>query len=696
MRIDRIILNNFGSYIGENTFDTKIDEDRNIILVGGKNGAGKTTLFTAMRLCLYGYMSFGYQSINSYYNRLVTKLINSSAKMKKPAHSSVAMKIALSNGQELDYYELCRSWVLSDSLSEHFTVTKNGESMNSEEIADFEKYLLSLIPPELFNLYFFDGEKIADFFMEEGGNTRIKDAFLTLCGYDTFDIMKKNFKRISSSDDSASIAVDKYTDLQDKYAFAKSTYEAIEIEYAEVQDKLSNCQAEILALEKNYSNSGGITEEEWAEKLLILKEEEKRRENLNSMLKRWANDVIPFLMIRDKIVAVKEQIEKENQNLKCKNFCEIVSSDVVANIINSSSTIEELKKAVFTHFGSGEADILDLSLEQSTALLVTINDVLSFEMDNIEKYKRIIKRSLAKTAKIRQELEKSSISEVKNYMQERARLFEEKSSLINWQLVIAQNLALKKDEVAAAEAEMLKARSELESELKKASINNISARAIVMLDELQRILYRKKIKEVEKFFKKEIKTLMRKTSFIDDISIDDTFNIHIYRKEKMSSEKIADMIKTNSEDQVVNMIGSSAVEYIKKFVGTEVLQNAVKYFDNNSIEMTIPVELDKSRFSNGEKQIFIMALYHSLIQLCKYEIPFIIDTPFARIDTEHRNNISKYFFSKLNGQVFILSTNEEIDYDHVKIMKDKICATYMLENVDNKQTTIVSNTYFGD
>ena len=57
---------------------------------------------------------------------------------------------------------------------------------------------------------------------------------------------------------------------------------------------------------------------------------------------------------------------------------------------------------------------------------------------------------------------------------------------------------------------------------------------------------------------------------------------------------------------------------------------------------------------------------------------------------------SKYFFSKLNGQVFILSTNEEIDSDHVKIMKDKICATYMLENVDNKQTIIVGNTYFED
>mgnify|MGYP003311474218 CR=1 FL=1 len=117
-------------------------------------------------------------------------------------------------------------------------------------------------------------------------------------------------------------------------------------------------------------------------------------------------------------------------------------------------------------------------------------------------------------------------------------------------------------------------------------------------------------------------------------------------------------------------------------------------FKNDKKRISVSIEIDKSSLSKGEKQIFVMALYYSLIQLCSNEIPFIIDTPFARIDTEHRNNISKYFFSKLKGQVFILSTNEEIDSAHVKIMKDKISATYMLENTDNSKTLVYSNKYF--
>ena len=48
MRIDKIVLNNFGSYEGETIFDTSTENGRNIILVGGKNGAGKTTLFNLL------------------------------------------------------------------------------------------------------------------------------------------------------------------------------------------------------------------------------------------------------------------------------------------------------------------------------------------------------------------------------------------------------------------------------------------------------------------------------------------------------------------------------------------------------------------------------------------------------------------------------------------------------------------------
>lgn len=693
MKINNIILHNFGSYEGTTDFETRPCDGRNIVLIGGKNGAGKTTLFTAMRLCLYGYKSMGYKNPNSFYNRAVVKLINNTAKITKPTTTFVTMCIELNNGQGMDSFLLTRKWELNESLTESFSVLKNGADLSADEIADFEKYVVSLIPPELFNLYFFDGEKIADFFMDEGSNTRIKDAFLTLCGYDTFDIMRKNFKRIRAGIPTSAPALDEYIVAKDALASAKSLYHDLTDRLKACVDAIADCEATLDAEEKEYHQEGGITEEEWNQKFYTLKEEEKKRETYNALLKKWANDVIPFIMLRKQILALKAQIENENQALKYTYFCEVLNSPAVQALVKDK--LAEIDSAAFANFGTEKEPILNLSFEQNSLILAQINTILSFEQDKVEKCKKAIKRSLNLTARIRKEIESSSITSVQEYMKRRAQLFEEKSALLVQRVELEQQLVAQKEALTLAEQQLGKVQTRLEEELKKASINDISARAIVMLDKLQEILYRSQIDKVENCFRKEIRTLMRKTHFIDDIYIDDNFNTHIYRTEKVSIEKIRKALKTNTEEQLLAFWGAKAMQTLYKKANSNAYNDMCKYFESVDIKsLSLQIEIDKASLSNGEKQIFIMALYYSLVSLCNHELPFVIDTPFARIDTEHRHNISKHFFSELKGQVFILSTNEEINSSHVQILKDKIAATYMLENSDNKRTVVVKNSYF--
>lgn len=122
---------------------------------------------------------------------------------------------------------------------------------------------------------------------------------------------------------------------------------------------------------------------------------------------------------------------------------------------------------------------------------------------------------------------------------------------------------------------------------------------------------------------------------------------------------------------------------------------ANKYY-NESCKIEGLQEIDKSRLSKGEKQVFIMALYWALVQLSNHEVPFVIDTPFARIDTEHRANITKNFFMDLKGQIFIFSTDEEIIGNNYEVMKSSIQATFLLENIENIRTTVKTNKYFGE
>ena len=188
---------------------------------------------------------------------------------------------------------------------------------------------------------------------------------------------------------------------------------------------------------------------------------------------------------------------------------------------------------------------------------------------------------------------------------------------------------------------------------------------------------------------------MRKTHFIDDIKIDDDFNIFLFRYEAIEVSVLLDALAEKSEEHILSVFGKEALQELFRLSGSDSLEGVILHCSSLAGEtLNLPIRIDQTSLSNGEKQIFIMALYHSLVQLGRHEIPFIIDTPFARIDTEHRRNISQHFFSKLHGQVFILSTNEEINSDHVRIMGDRIAATYMLENADNKRTVVVNDSYF--
>ena len=696
MIIERISLYNFGSYEGEVVFNTQPYGNRNIIIIGGKNGAGKTTLFTAIRLCLYGFVSMGYKNQSGYYSKSIIKLINNAAKLKRPTESRVELELAISNGHENDTFILCRKWIYADNLSESFFVMKNGITLSQEEIADFEQFLYAMIPPELFNLYFFDGERIADFFLTEGSNARIKNAFLTICGYDTFEIMRKHFKRLSNGSATPNAALSVYVDAKERATIAEQRVHSERAAYEDCCRSIDSTDADILMLDKTFQKKGGITQEQWDKKVDEIKAEEKKRENWNALLKKWANDVIPFLMLRTELEAVKKQVESENAGSRMRSFLEVINYPEIKTLVaDQYSDILGLAKE---RLGEYYPPILDLSIEQSAIILNQINQVLSFEIERVEKCKKAIKRSIALTTKIRRELDNSSITSVQEYMKERMKLIEQRSQLQVQQQNIETNIRREEETLQEALITLSRAKSKLEEELKASSVSDISARAILLLDQLQVTLYHKQINTMEASFRKEISLLMRKVNFIDDIEIDDDFNVHLFRNTQLSFADLVKYMQSNNADQLSETLGKRAIDALFHILRAETfaeLEDSCKARDRDDT-IVIPVEIDKTSFSNGEKQIYIMALYHSLVSLCTQSIPFIIDTPFARIDTEHRMNIANSFFCNLSNQIFILSTNEEIGSAHMSVMKDKIAATFLLENTENQRTVVISNQYFGE
>ena len=697
MKIKRIEIKNIGPYINENAFQFDVsDLTKRLALIGGKNGAGKTTLFNAIKICLYGCVAYGFESNNARYYAEVEKLINTNEKLKKIGEAEVIIDLLFDDGKDNFTYTFARSWrVAGKKISESFTVYKNGVALSSVERSDFESYLLQMLPPNLFRFYFFDGEKISDFVFNSNKNSDFKEAFLKLCGLDTMEIIRENFRRISRNQANGSEELSKEYDvcLEADNLIAQRV-ECAEDEYKDVSNEMLLVEQKLVALEKTYAKSGGISKKEWRSMQDQITKEEMRREANRKWLKDIANNVLPFIVLNRQLEELRNQIAIEHKAQIDANVKSTIDTPeiqtIIAEVLSQSGTTsaDQLSKdiidAIASYAGrtSHVQQILNLSDFDRFELTAKINSLLAFDVGSIKSTTDDIDASLACVKRIRKKMERSSIENYDAYLIEKSNLNEQKSKLAQRLLEIEKELQLLREQKAVSSAKLSKARSNYEALLKKQSINDISARALLAFNELQRTLYEKSIRMVEKGFQECFSRLINKSDLIDGIHIDNNLNVLPYKN------------KVFKADEIRKIIGKNGVEYLIAQIGLyayEVLQEKLMA---GQAEFELPVEV-KQQLSAGEKQIFIMALYHGLSRLNKINVPYIVDTPFARIDKEHRSNILTQFFTKLNGQILILSTDEEIVGAYQDMVSNITSDTYVLKHTADGSTQILANTYFG-
>ena len=75
------------------------------------------------------------------------------------------------------------------------------------------------------------------------------------------------------------------------------------------------------------------------------------------------------------------------------------------------------------------------------------------------------------------------------------------------------------------------------------------------------------------------------------------------------------------------------------------------------------------------------------------DFPIFIDTPLARLDQEHIQNVLLHYYPDLANQVVILATDTEIPRNRLDALKDHIANTYLLE-CSRGIKTIIKQGYF--
>lgn len=710
MQITKLVLDNFSSYEGKTVFDFTVMKKQPIILIGGLNGAGKTSIFTAIKIALYGPLAFGYTGNNAFYSKKIRGYINDKAFQTQPFTSGVSIEIKLKQERETKNYTIRRNWIIIDSkIEEEYSIYEGSKLLEDSEKILFESLILNIIPIGLFEFFLFDGEEVGTIFSSDGYNKYVKNALLTMCGIDDFEILQhfcKNYNgRIESLEEIE--LNNKYQDLLDRIAEAEKAMTACENTLADNEREIASLHILIEQRESEFVRSGGLPPEE----AKILEEEEircdKEREHIAREIKSFFEELMPFVIMKDMIPQLDQQIKYEEKASIHEYITNMISKEFISNIVadkvdNDNGISDTVYDAIIKKFevsnGACDGMIFDLSKTEMGQILHLADTVTSFDSKEFTNKIKEKDKLVKKITSVRQKL-KNALSEedARKYTDEivnakhRIEILEletiqkqnEKAELDSRMQTLNSELSILKDKIRAStqDKHVLDLSTSI-SQMMERLINNSMISIRKQLS--QRII-------------ENLQQIYRKDNLISIIEISENFKFDLYQAQQFTMDELKSLIANIGVKEFFHVIGDESIQRLCRYFSlnnADDIENAIISCDAKETYLELYKRIDLNMLSKGERQIFILALYWAIIQISGKHIPFVIDTPYARIDASHREEISSKFFPNISSQVIILSTDEEITKDYYKIIKPYIAKEYLLQNNQSENKTTVTNGYF--
>ena len=609
---------------------------------------------------------------------------------------------------KLRNYVITRKWDYTNQrLTEKYTVERDGKQLKDQELSYFENYLRSIIPPDLFEFFLFDGEEVGNIFSTSAYNTYVRNAVFTMCGMDVFEIIRKfthgYVTRNNTIDDD---------EVYDTYEAAKQQMELLEAEKKNLESKvnsltkeLEDTEVQLTELATAFKNAGGISRREKKQLEDEYTHAEKVKTETLTNIKIFVEGLMPFYILKDFANPIMSQLDFEEKGeifyyvqskLKRDSIAELLKGDV------SDSKVDQLMDYLLDTFRpKGFRDNMEMMFDLSKEDIGRVNGIVSSldDFDVSAMVEMVNKRKAAseRTAEINRIL-KNSMSEedVNAFAQKENEILKKKDDLSSRLYDSQHRLEDIDKELHSQEQIRDKAMQILKSNAQNKHVYELSSGISSMMEQFLEEKTLSIRKKLEKAIVQKLKSIYRKNNLITHIEIGKNFDFNLYQDEEYNGKELLTLYKNLGSSEFTNLIGTKGEKrLIKMLNGTSI--NVLK--NKSEIELgEEPIQLYKKielgRLSKGERQIFILALYWAIIEISGQNIPFVIDTPYARIDANHRREISEKFFPNISDQVIILSTDEEINEEYYKIVKPYISKEYLLINDENENRTTIENNYF--
>lgn len=667
----RLVLEDFGLYSGVQEIDLMPRQKRGrtlpVVLFGGKNGAGKSTIFEAILLCLYGRGAIGERTRQSEYLEYLFQRMHRSQSGRTSARASVMVEFEFVQAGVRHVYEVTRSWVAVNATSASIDVSldlkQDGQRLVDLDHDHWDDFIRELIPPGLSQLFFFDGEKIQRL-AEEQDSQELGRSVKSLLNLDLVERLSADLQIYAAKQAKASAGNSERQEIDKLEALRQELnvrFEQLQSDRAALQSsKLDHISTTIEKLDRQLRSEGSelakVRDELIAEQnqlRLAIKQGEQRLRDLSSGTLVFALCPNTLGQLRATLTAAGDRMTPTTRKRIAVATTSVLKQFASGTLDGSEIIDRRARKKTVDILGQALKAVLKGPPSNST--IESVNHLSPSDRGRLLTWMDSALSDAAPEAKrIGDSLEKAA------------------RRLQKVETALAQ--APTEDALKFAVAEMNDAHRKLGAAQQEAA---------QLDDQIDRV--RREMAEIDR----RLVALSGKLE--ERQKSDDRFAV-VKRSQAALKEylvAVAALKLQHLEREVTQCFGAISRK------GDLVDQIRV---DPESFEIVLLDKrgqtIPKERLSAGEKQIFAVALLWALGRTSGRPLPVIIDTPLARLDSDHRKLLIERYLPSASHQVLVLSTDTEVDEALFATLEPFVSHAYHLQYDQLERDTTADAGYF--
>ena len=646
MRLDFIYLKNYRPYLDQKIIFGSDEKKKNFTIIQGANGAGKSSLLNAITWCLYG------EEVHIKANKKGLPIFNTEAfeNLKKNQIIEVKIEIQMIDKEDLkhNFIRLIKYRKGEDGTEEIIpdpsSKEEDGstfqyfrqEGNQSKLLADYKFFMEQMMPENIKEYFFFDGESLDQYFRESSGE-KIKQAVFPIS---QITIIENLINRLRN----------RKRDLLRDQGDLGEDIEKLRQEIDTRQTSLDRYKLEL------------------KEKKTAREEAEKLEENTSEELKQYPDSADYETQRKD----VELQITNLDENIKyhksdklqklLKNARSIIAFDAIyyaKNVIDKG--IEEGK-----YPPDAKKDFIEALLKKHKCICgtdlsdQTYRKPVEILLQRISTSSQICSDVIKMQGELRRLLDiGGSFDEEQIELSKKIDGFEKKRD----ELIKLQEVLLKK--IGSSPLEKIKRLKERLLDTKKIikdliyDIGTMETR--ISLEQKNIDIKNKELTEAMGKQKK-YETISKILNFLDN-SIESAEQI---KKEIM--QEVRQKIQSKTKEQFFSLIWNP--EAFKDILIDEEYNISVIHLSGREGIGTL---------SAGQRQVLALSFMAALKQVSGFDTPVVIDTPLGRISKEPKNNIARKLPNYLEGsQVTMLVTEEEYTSEVRNLLKERVQKEYRI------------------